>query len=318
MAGRKQHRAKDDRGGHIRLYWQLFDSPAWRALSHAEHGVWLRMRRRLGATNNGDIEATLADMRHAGISSSSTLAKALRALETLGFVAKTRQGLMAAGGKVCSLYRFTDEPTLDIGKIGLKRGPASNEWKAFASLAHAEAVLREAHDNAKRPAAKNEGKLRKSKRTDSKIEAEKPRTDSKIEGSEAAALRKSKRRKLPPKPPEAAPALGPQGVKGVSQRKDPSASKIEHLYKLPSVGVDRKRGAPRSPYKVVAGIEMARITCSVATCPDNRCNAVFGEPHANGCPNEPCPKCTRQWLTCSCEGVKRWLPKQLRRKAVPA
>lgn len=110
---------KDPRGGHVRLYWELVDSPAWRALSHADVRVYLAMRRKLGSTNNGNINATLAEIRHAGISSSSTLSSALHRLEALGFIEKTRQGGIAAGGKVCSLYRFSDESTYDIPKVGV-------------------------------------------------------------------------------------------------------------------------------------------------------------------------------------------------------
>lgn len=58
---------KDPRGGHVRLYWAILDCPAWRVLTHADVRVYLALRRKLGKTNNGDINATLAEMRHAGI-----------------------------------------------------------------------------------------------------------------------------------------------------------------------------------------------------------------------------------------------------------
>jgi hypothetical protein len=38
---------------------------------------------------------------------------------------KTRQGGIAAGGKLCCLYRFTDQPTFDIARIGLRAVKAS-------------------------------------------------------------------------------------------------------------------------------------------------------------------------------------------------
>jgi predicted transcriptional regulator len=122
---------KDPRGGHVRLYWGILDSPAWRVLTHADVRVYLALRRKLGRTNNGDINATLSEMRHAGISSSSTLSSALRRLEVLGFIEKTRQGGIAFGGKLCSLYRFTDEPTFEIAKAGVKAGAATDEWRRF-------------------------------------------------------------------------------------------------------------------------------------------------------------------------------------------
>ncbi len=122
---------KDPRGGHVRLYWVILDSPPWRTLTHADVRVYLAMRRKLGKTNNGDINATLAEMKHAGISSSSTLSTALRRLEALGFIEKTRQGGIAFGGKLCSLYRFTDESTYEIAKAGVRAGNATNGWEQF-------------------------------------------------------------------------------------------------------------------------------------------------------------------------------------------
>jgi hypothetical protein len=167
----------DPRGGHIRLYWTLTDSPAWRALSHVDVRVYIAMRRRLGKTNNGDIDATLGTMRGFGIKSGATLAKSLRALETLGFIAKTRQGGIANGGKRCSLYRFTDEATFDIPKAGHKATPATNEWQRFASIAQAQAVLRQAHEAAKRP-EKNNRKPRAASRSASPNESESRFSDS--------------------------------------------------------------------------------------------------------------------------------------------
>jgi predicted transcriptional regulator len=133
---------KDPRGGHARLYWSILDSPAWRILTHADVRVYLALRRKLGRTNNGDINATLAEMKHAAISSSSTLSAALHRLEALGFIEKTRQGGIANGGKLCSLYRFTDESTYDIAKAGVRAGPATNEWLQFKNMAEARAAVR--------------------------------------------------------------------------------------------------------------------------------------------------------------------------------
>jgi hypothetical protein len=89
----------DPRGGHVRLYWDLMDSPAWRALSHADVRVYLAMRRKLLATNNGNINATAAEFAHAGLKSRATIWAALVRLERLGFIAKTRQGGIANGGQ---------------------------------------------------------------------------------------------------------------------------------------------------------------------------------------------------------------------------
>lgn len=141
-----KRKPEDPRGGHIRLYWALVDSPAWRALSWVDQGLYIAMRRKLRATNNGNIEATLATLRHADITSPATLSKSLRALQTMGLIAKTRQGGIAHGVKHCSLYRFTDEPVFDMPKLGIKAERITNEWQEFKTLAEANAALKAAHD----------------------------------------------------------------------------------------------------------------------------------------------------------------------------
>lgn len=144
----------DPRGGHIRLYWELVDSVAWRALSWADRGLYIAMRRKLLGTNNGNIEATLATLRHAGVTSSASLSKGLRALMTAGFIDKVRQGGVAYGQKVCSLYRFTDEPVFDLPKLSIKAMPATKDWERFTKVAEVRAALAAAHAAAKRPTAK--------------------------------------------------------------------------------------------------------------------------------------------------------------------
>lgn len=146
----KRKRPEDPRGGHIRLYWALVDSPAWRALSWTDQGLYIALRRKLKGSNNGNIEATLSTLRHADITSPSTLAKSLRALQCLGFIAKTRQGGIAQGVKHCSLYRFTDEAVFEHPRLGIAAQPATNEWQAFESVGEARATVQAAHDAAKR------------------------------------------------------------------------------------------------------------------------------------------------------------------------
>jgi len=188
---------KDPRGGHVRLYWSILDSPAWRVLTHADVRVYLAMRRKLGKTNNGDINATLAEMRHTGISSSSTLSTALHRLEALGFIEKTRQGGITFGGKLCSLYRFTDEPTFDIAKAGVRFGLATNDWQRFKNLAEARAAVWQY-------TRKNKVKLRLSNRNASPIEAEKAFSGSTIKRAPVSPVRPSKRRQEAETPSRAA------------------------------------------------------------------------------------------------------------------
>ena len=180
----------DPRGGHVRLYWELVDSVAWRALSWAERGLYVAMRRKLMGTNNGNIEATLGALRHAGVTSSASLAKGLRALTIAGFINKTRQGGIAYGTKVCSLYRFTDDLTLEHPKLGIKAMPATNEWRKFSTIVEVRAALRAAHAAAKRPPGGSQtaaGKLQRVNRTGSRSEWKAGVSDS-IPEQEAASL----------------------------------------------------------------------------------------------------------------------------------
>ncbi|MFY7863880.1 hypothetical protein [Roseateles sp.] len=133
------------RGGHVRLYWDMIDSVAWRALSWVAKGLYISMRRKLKATNNGNIEATISTLTHYGITSPATLSKGLKALQAVGLIAKTRQGGIAYGSKVCSLYRFTDEPTFEHPKLGVKAYKATNDWKRFKTLGEARAAIKAAH-----------------------------------------------------------------------------------------------------------------------------------------------------------------------------
>jgi DNA-binding PadR family transcriptional regulator len=184
---------KDPRGGHARLYWSMLDSPAWRVLTHADVRVYVALRRKLGATNNGDINATLAEMKHAGISSSSTLSAALHRLEALGFIEKTRQGGIAHGGKMCSLFRFTDEGTFDIAKAGVRAGPATNEWTAFKNMADARAAVRGF-------ARKSNAKVRSPNRSGSTIDAESAVCASTVERVADSPVRSAKRNPTSQKP----------------------------------------------------------------------------------------------------------------------
>jgi hypothetical protein len=184
--GAKKRPPPDPRGGHIRLYWDIVDSAAWRALSWAERGVYVAIRRKLTGHNNGNVEATLGTLRHAGVTSSASLAKGLRALMTAGLIDKTRQGGIAHGTRVCSLYRFTDVPVFEQTKIGVKAMPATDEWRRFKTHAEVRAALRDAHAAAKRPAAQNTVKVQRMNRTGSLIERKASVPDS-IPEAEAAA-----------------------------------------------------------------------------------------------------------------------------------
>jgi hypothetical protein len=141
---------KDPRGGHVRLYWSMLDSPAWRVLTHADVRIYISMRRHLKGSNNGNIGASLTTLKHAGLTSSSTLSIGLQRLETLGFIEKTRQGGIAFGGKLCSLYRFTDEDTYEIPHVGVAKSRATNAWSKFVTISEARHAIKLINDRRKK------------------------------------------------------------------------------------------------------------------------------------------------------------------------
>ena len=184
----------------MRLYWSLLDSLAWRALSYSSQSVYIAMRRRLQSTNNGNISAALGDMKHFGITTSATLAKALRELQTVGLIAVTRQGGIAYGRQVCSLYRFTDEAVFEHAKLGVKACQVTDDWMRFEKLSEVKTAIKQAHADAKRQPGKNKSGLQKLKRTDSDSEALSRFNDSDSEAVAVSLVQKLKQASKVKKP----------------------------------------------------------------------------------------------------------------------
>ena len=57
----------DPRGGHVRLYWELLDSNAWRCLTASDQRVYIALSRSLGKTNNGDLSLAISAARPHGV-----------------------------------------------------------------------------------------------------------------------------------------------------------------------------------------------------------------------------------------------------------
>lgn len=129
---------------HVRIRLDVLDSPAWRVLPHSVKAFYIDLRAKLRSCNNGNINAVLGEMKHRGWGSSATVAKALRILERMGLIAKTRQGGIASMSRVCTLFRFTDLPTPEWPKLGIPSYPATCDYKRFESVKEARAALREA------------------------------------------------------------------------------------------------------------------------------------------------------------------------------
>lgn len=136
---------QDPRGGHVRIYWSILDSPAWKALSFSQQALYVTCRRKLTLNSNGNIELTLAGLKDKGFVSSATLGTGLRALRAVGLIATTRDGgRVARGQTIPSLYRFTDEDSHEWRRLEIPALRASNEWQKFVTVEAASAAIKAA------------------------------------------------------------------------------------------------------------------------------------------------------------------------------
>jgi predicted transcriptional regulator len=126
----------DPRGHSLRIYDEVYDSPAFKSLSPYDVLAYLALLRELKKTNNGDLSLTLTRSEKCGINHHNTLARSLRALCAVGLIALTRKGGCAKGGrKLASLYRVTDVEAYEIPAKGLEYHKATNDWKQVTSVA---------------------------------------------------------------------------------------------------------------------------------------------------------------------------------------
>lgn len=146
---------KDPRGHSLRIYSDIFDSAAFKALGPHDVMAYLALLRELKGSNNGDLSLTLSRATTCGISHPKTLARSLRALCAVGLVAVTRKGGCTKGGqRLPSLYRVTDRECYQIPAKHLQAIPATNEWKEITSAQHGKELIAQADAAVKKDAAK--------------------------------------------------------------------------------------------------------------------------------------------------------------------
>lgn len=184
----------DPRGGHVRLYWDVLDSNAWRCLSATDQRAYVAICRQLRSTNNGDLSLPLSEARIHGITSPATLAKSLRALVAVGLIAVTRKGGCSRGGqRLPTLYRLTDREVFEVPAKHIEACRPTSEWRAVKTLAQGRAMIRQANGAASEKTASTEkSQLQFLAATTSKIEAVEAVTTSKNEVWAPAPVQKMK------------------------------------------------------------------------------------------------------------------------------
>lgn len=134
---------RDPKGRFVRVYVTLLDSPAWRCLRSSAKALFVDLRASVNGFNNGNISATLSQLKHKGWSSSQTLSGALYELRALGFLAVTREGGLKQGTRVPTLYRFTDLEVFEQPTLGVQSCRETHDYSRFTTVAHARQALRE-------------------------------------------------------------------------------------------------------------------------------------------------------------------------------
>lgn len=152
---------RDPRGHSLRIYSDLYDSPAFAALSPHDVLAYLALLRELKQHNNGDLSLTLSRAKKCGIKHHITLARSLRALCAVGLIAITRKGGSSKDGqRLPSLYRVTDRECYEIPAKHLSALPATNEWKSVTSEAQGQQLIADAERKAEQTAKPKSAAIR--------------------------------------------------------------------------------------------------------------------------------------------------------------
>jgi hypothetical protein len=111
---------------------ELADSLAFRSLPATAKLLWHDLMMQFRGKNNGNINATLSQLKYYNWRSTSTLSRALAYLIAHGFLHETRNG----GGNNCSLqqcclYRFTHLPVNANDKLGIKGGAPTYDYRKY-------------------------------------------------------------------------------------------------------------------------------------------------------------------------------------------
>ena len=141
---------RDPRGHSLRIYSDVFDSPAFSALSPHDVLAYLALLRELKGYNNGDLSLPLTRAKKCGINHHLTLARSLRSLCAVGLVAVTRKGGCTKGGqRLPNLYRMTDRECYAIPAKFLDAKKETNEWKKVSSVQQGQDLISAAEATAK-------------------------------------------------------------------------------------------------------------------------------------------------------------------------
>ena len=105
----------------VKLTYPLIESEAWKWLRPISKAVYIELKRRYNGLNNGKISLSLSEAAHILKASKSSISRALKQLETHGFIKLIKKGYFT--GRMASEYALTDEQ--------LDGYPPTREWRRW-------------------------------------------------------------------------------------------------------------------------------------------------------------------------------------------
>ena len=100
-------KGRKEAGGFSMFLHVVEDHPDFLSLSGGALKVLHWLVRQYNGKNNGNLSATITQLKHRGIASTATLKKALDELQAKNLIVRTREGRFLNPGGRCALYAVT-------------------------------------------------------------------------------------------------------------------------------------------------------------------------------------------------------------------
>ncbi len=135
---RRRAKGRKSTSRYFGLPLNVANHEAYYTLSDGAKSMLTEIGLQYSGNNNGDLAATLTQLKHRGWNSNSKIRRTVLELIRHGLIKQARQG----GRHKCNLYALTWKPIDDCkGKPDIPpTSTASNEWKQFRFSLHLQEV----------------------------------------------------------------------------------------------------------------------------------------------------------------------------------
>ncbi len=121
MAKNMNRKGRRDTPPFIMLRLDIYDHPAWKALSSKAVLIWLEIRKRYNGRNNGEISLSVREAAIVAHCSKDTALKALNQLQTHGFIKMNNKGHFQ--NRHATTWTLTCEKLNDL--------PPTSDWRSW-------------------------------------------------------------------------------------------------------------------------------------------------------------------------------------------